>query len=122
MRNEDPNIHIQRMHKYAVTLMRFVESGEITRESLGLSKLVQAGTVKYLELIGEEAQRLLKVDADFGESMNLVEMAGFRNRVVHAYDGVDWGIVEEATFDEVPELVKTLEAIATERGITLLAD
>ena len=108
MRNLDPDVHIQRMYKYAETLNRLIESGEISRESLGMSELVQAATVKYLELIGEEAWQLLKTDVSLGDDVPLPQIANMRHRMVHAYDGVDWSIVEEAAFEDVPQLMKAM--------------
>ena len=122
MRNVDSNIHIQRMYKYASTLVRLIESGEVSRELLGTSELVQAATVKYLELIGEEAWQLLKADVSLGEDVPLPQIANMRHRMVHAYEGVDWSIVEEAAFEDVPQLVKSLEGTIRELSLEIDPD
>ena len=119
MRNVDPAHHVRLMYKYASALSGLVGSGEVTREALGRSALVQAGVVKHLELIGEEAWKLLDSGLDLGEGVPLIAMANMRHRMVHAYEGVDWSVVEEATFEEVPELVASLEEACARLGIEL---
>lgn len=119
MRDTDPYEHMRLMYKYATTLCSLIANGEITRDKLGRSQLVQAGTVKYLELIGEEAWQLRKEQVDVGEEIPLVQIANMRHRMVHAYEGVNWDVVEGAAFEDVPELVTTIEAFCQSRGIDL---
>ena len=43
----------------------------------------------------------------------MATIAGMRHRMVHHYDGIDWSLVEEALFEDIPELVKRLSELAT---------
>lgn len=107
------------MYKYAKTLNSLVENGELTRESLGRSQLVQAGAVKFLELIGEEAWQLTKAKIDLGPDVPLLQIANMRHRMVHAYEGVNWSVVEEAAFEDVPQLIANIEEACASRSIHL---
>ena len=107
------------MYKYARTLNSLIEDGELTRESLGRSQLIQAGTVKFLELIGEEAWQLTKADVDLGPDIPLLQIANMRHRMVHAYEGVNWSVVEEAAFEDVPQLIVSIQEICASRSIHL---
>lgn len=119
MRNQDPYEHLRLMYKYAKTLNSLIEDGELTRESLGRSQLIQAGTVKFLELIGEEAWQLTKADVDLGPDIPLLQIANMRHRMVHAYEGVNWSVVEEAAFEDVPQLIVSIQEICASRSIHL---
>lgn len=119
MRNVSPDDRLRLMYKYSRELHSMIESGELTRELLGRSQLVQAGTVKYLELIGEQAWQLTRANVDLGDGVPLRQIANMRHRMVHAYEGVNWDVVEEAAFEDVPELIASIEAVARERGFDL---
>lgn len=40
-----------------------------------------------------------------------------RHILVHQYDGVDWNLVEEVAFKDIPSLKVELERIMRDRGI-----
>lgn len=119
MRSQDPYEHLRLMYKYATTLNSLIESGELTRESMGRSQLVQAGAVKFLELIGEEARQLTKAKIDLGPDVPLLQIANMRHRMVHAYEGVNWNVVEEATFEDVPRLIVSIQEACASHSINL---
>ena len=57
-----------------------------------------------------------------GESVHLPQIANMRHRMVHAYEGVDWSVVEEAAFEDVPQLMEAIEAVARELSLELDLD
>lgn len=99
------------MYEHATELASLGKSEKITPEKLGMDSLVQLATVKALELIGEQARQLRKLAYDLGPDIDLAEIAGMRHRMVHHYEGIDWGVVYEATFEDVPRLAEALEGI-----------
>ena len=114
---ERPEVYVLRMFEHANELASLVETGKITPEKLGTDPLVQLATVKALELVGEQAWQLRRLDYDLGPDIDLAEIAGMRHRMVHHYEGIDWGVVYEATFEDVPALVRSLERILRERHL-----
>lgn len=99
------------MYEYASTLNSWVVNGDVTHESLGRSDIIQAAVVKYLELVGEQAWILHKRGCDLGDGVNLRDMGAMRHRLVHAYDGINWSYVEDAVFNDIPELVSELSRV-----------
>ena len=67
--------------------------------------------VRSLEIIGEAAK---KVPADVriqDDSIAWRSICGMRDRLIHDYSGVDYGIVWDAAVNEAPALAKKLERL-----------
>ncbi len=62
------------------------------------NKLLRRGIERELEIIGEAANRILKLDADINIE-NARKIVDLRNWVIHSYDTVDdviiWGIISK---------------------------
>lgn len=62
------------------------------------NKLLRRGIERELEIIGEAANRILKIDTDF-EIDNARKIVDLRNWVIHGYDKIDdviiWGIISK---------------------------
>lgn len=63
-----------------------------------------------------------KLGADLGPDIPLSDIAGMRHIFVHHYDGVDWSLVEEVAFHDIPKLQTALSRLMAERRITPLAN
>jgi uncharacterized protein with HEPN domain len=67
--------------------------------------------VRSLEIIGEAAKQ---IPDDVRQQYPRVEwraMAGMRDRLIHAYFGVDYDIVWDAVINKVPALQQEIERI-----------
>jgi len=74
------------------------------------SKTIDA-VVRNFEIIGEAANRLPE---DFKEKHNAIDwhrIRGFRNRIVHDYMGIDFGIVWDIRNNYLPFLIESLQNI-----------
>jgi uncharacterized protein with HEPN domain len=62
------------------------------------NKLLRRGIERELEIIGEAASKILKIDATI-QIDNARKIVDLRNWVIHGYDGIDdviiWGIVSK---------------------------
>lgn len=62
------------------------------------NKLLRRGIERELEIIGEAASRILKLDADI-KIDNARKIVDLRNWVIHGYDKIDdviiWGIISK---------------------------
>lgn len=60
---------------------------------------------------------LARMGYDLGSNIPIGDIAGLRNRVSHDYEGVNWNILEDILFEDVPVLVSDLIAVMDERRI-----
>lgn len=109
--------YIALMYRYASELADDIVSEDITPEKLGRSTHLQRSVTKGIELIGETAWRLLRLGVDLGDDIPLRDIAGMRHLIVHHYDGVDWNVVEEVAFTDVPRLREAVSVVMRERGM-----
>jgi uncharacterized protein with HEPN domain len=97
------------------------ETRYLTDRTRGLSKetflrdeTLQRAFVRSLEIIGEAAKQL---PDDFRQQHSQLEwraMAGMRDRLIHAYFGVDYDIVWDAVTRKIPLLQQEIERILHE--------
>ena len=83
----------------------------ITREDLLNDISAQWLVTTPLYNIGEHAYN---ISDDYKESHSEIEwnmIAGLRHRLVHDYDGINWNMIVEVVFDEIPELIKRIDNI-----------
>jgi len=74
------------------------------------NKLLRRGVERELEIIGEAAKRILKIDYTINIE-NAKKIVDFRNWISHGYDKIDntivWGIVNK----QLPLLRKQVESL-----------
>ena len=112
-----PEEQVQRMHRYASALVRMQESGYLTREKIALNHHLQMETAMHFQVVGEAAAALERAGYELGISIPVGDIVGLRNRVSHDYEGVNWNILEDILFEDIPVLVSDLVVIMDERGI-----
>jgi uncharacterized protein with HEPN domain len=79
------------------------------------NKLLRRGIERELEIIGEAANRILKIDPSINID-NARKIVNLRNWVIHGYDKVDdviiWGIVSR----QLPVLKEQVDKLLTENS------
>lgn len=81
------------------------------RDDLDNDRLLSAGIVRELEIIGEAAGRIsLETQAKLPE-IPWKQMIGMRNRLIHAYFDIDHSIVWQTIEKEIPLLKSKLSNI-----------
>ena len=79
------------------------------------SELIQDAVIRNLEVIGEAANNIQRVDAAFAMAHGEVPwqvMYAMRNRLSHGYDRVDFEIVWKTIHRDLPDLYKLVKAAA----------
>lgn len=112
-----PEEQVQRMYLYASALVRMQESGYLTREKISVNHHLQMEAAMHFQIVGEAAAALERAGYELGGSIPVGDIVGLRNRVSHDYEGVNWSILEDILFEDIPILVHDLTSIMNERGI-----
>lgn len=77
-----------------------------------VSELIQDAVVRNLEVIGEAANNIQRVDAAFATAHATIPwqvMYAMRNRLSHGYDKVDFEMVWKTVCNDLPDLYKLVK-------------
>ena len=88
----------------------------LTQDRFLHDETLKRAFIHSLEIIGEAARQ---IPADFKEKHSHLDwraMAGMRDRLIHAYFGVDYDIVWDAVTNKVPALRREISEILREEG------
>jgi uncharacterized protein with HEPN domain len=83
-----------------------------TRAHLDSDRLLNLALVRLLEILGEAARRVPATDRKRCPKVPWLEIIGLRNRLIHAYDQVDFDILWQIVSRDLPSLLRELDAIA----------
>lgn len=78
------------------------------------SELIQDAVIRNMEIIGEAANNILRVDSQFAAAHSEIPwqvMYAMRNRLSHGYDKVDLEILWKTVERDLPELYKLIKPI-----------
>jgi uncharacterized protein with HEPN domain len=87
-------------------------SGGLSRSEFAQDETLKRAFVRSLEIIGEAAKN---IPDEFRQQHDHVEwraMAGMRDRLIHAYFGVDYDIVWDVVANKLPDLKGEIESNA----------
>ncbi len=77
------------------------------------SELIQDAVIRNIEIIGEAANNIQRVDPAFAAAKVDIPwqvMYAMRNRLSHAYDKVDFEMVWKTICNDLPDLYKLVKA------------
>jgi len=80
----------------------------LTVEEFKDTMLIQDGTIRELEIIGEAARMISKNTKKLYSDIPWYEIAGMRNRLIHEYFGVDLDAVWKTVTQDLDSLVEKL--------------
>ena len=78
----------------------------------------QAAVIRYIEIIGEAANRIQKQEPEFvaaHPSLPWHEMRGMRNRMIHNYFDVNSDLLWGAVIEDLPKLKQQIDALLLEQ-------
>ncbi|MBN1424222.1 DUF86 domain-containing protein [Candidatus Fermentibacteria bacterium] len=94
------------------------EADYLTRESQGLSRArfladptLRRAFVRSLEVIGEAAKKVPEDLCDRYPAVEWRRVARMRDRLIHGYFGVDYGLIWEVVTERVPTMKRELERV-----------
>ena len=97
--------------KHIIDEINFIikHTRDIDFKNLIENELLKRAIVRSLEIIGEAVKKL---DENFRNKHNKIEwkkIAGFRDKLIHHYFGIDWDIVWDVIKNKIPELNRNIK-------------
>ena len=102
---------INKIYEYASRLNKYVRDNNIARDTLLTDFSLQWLVTTPLYNIGEHAYNLSSEYKSEHSEIPWPMVSGLRHRLVHDYDGINWNMIVEVVFDELPILVEKLEKL-----------
>ena len=100
---------VNKIYEYASKLNQHVKDNNITREALMTDFSLQWLVTTPLYNIGEHAYNLSAEYRAEHDDVSWSMISGLRHRLVHDYDGINWEMIAEVVFDDIPTLLAQLE-------------
>lgn len=113
-RVEDYLEHIVQAIQRATRYIQPLDSVTALRQN----EQTQDAVVRNIEIIGEAASRIQNMAPAFVTShpeLPWIEMRGMRNKMIHEYFDVDWGVVWATVTDDLPSLKQKIEHLLSGR-------
>lgn len=89
--------------------LKFVEG--IDRNDFEDNELVQNAVMRPLEIIGEASAKISKEFRKEHSDIPWREMVGLRNRLVHEYFRINYGVVWDTIHKDLPKLIEVIEPL-----------
>lgn len=112
MAQRDPLLPILDMIEHAREAIALVHGK--TRDTVEKDRILTLALTRLLEVVGEAAARVPPEIRAAHPAVPWSAIVGMRNRLIHAYDDVDFGIFWRILSVDLPDLVPALERIAQE--------
>lgn len=95
------------------SIHRFI--GALSFDEFLTSDIVQAAVLFKFGVIGEALNKASELEGSLGEQLpDLRKIIGMRNRIVHAYDQIDYEILWDAVHSDLPSLETRIAELLTE--------
>jgi uncharacterized protein with HEPN domain len=84
------------------------------RADLDQERMLELSVLRVLEVLGEAATRLPDEMRSRHPEIPWGSIIGLRNRLIHAYDEVDFDIIWDVLTFDIPDLIEKLERMLNE--------
>lgn len=112
MTQHDDFLRLRHMRDHGREALDLTQS--VDRAAFQRDRLLQLGVARLLEIVGEAAARTPdEIKCQYPE-VPWRDIGDVRNRLIHAYDTVDLGIVWSILEDDLPDLLRQLDAILSD--------
>ena len=100
--------HMLDMAKKAVE-----KTNGITPETYDADENLRFALIHLIQTVGEAARQVSREFCDAHPEIRWADIIGMRHKVVHDYLGVDEDIVWRVVTEDLPQLVRSLDALGT---------
>ncbi len=108
MQSEDL-VRMGHMLDYAREALTFAAAK--SRSDLYEDRMLVLALTKAIEVVGEAAVNISREYRDRHPDIPWKQIIGMRNRLIHAYVGVDLDVLWHTVTDDLPPLIRSLEKI-----------
>ena len=112
---KDDLIYLKHIKEFCEDLKYYLYEIE-NFEEFKRSKLYQDAVIRKLEIIEEASNNISEKLKKEYPNIPWAEMKGMRNRLIHAYFGVNLNLVWEVLIKEVPKLHKEINQIIKDKS------
>ena len=109
MKKRDPRLFIKDIIAAIESIETFV--GDMTLEELEADEKTSSAVIRKFEIIGEAVKYMPDNVKEKYEDIQWKSMAGMRDRLIHAYFGIDYNLVWAAIKTEIPKLKPKLRKV-----------
>mgnify|MGYP001588997624 CR=1 FL=1 len=103
------SVRIRHMLDAAREAVAFVQGRP--RSDLDHERLLTLGLTRLLEVIGEASRRVSPRGREGHPEIPWLDIGDMRNRLAHGYEDIDLDIIWQVLTNELPPLIRQLEAI-----------
>ena len=104
---------VKKILENASKLYEYIKESNVTKEALLNDYSLQWLVTTPLYNIGEHAYNISEEFKSVHPEIEWRMISGLRHRLVHDYDGINWEMIADVVFDEIPELIDKIAKINT---------
>lgn len=108
---KDNLVYVDDILAAIVKINRFCKA--VKKDDFMRNELLMDAVVRNLEIIGEASSKLTDPFKKKHREIEWRKIIGMRNRIIHAYDTVDFEIVWDVVQEDLPVLKKKLKRIVS---------
>jgi uncharacterized protein with HEPN domain len=112
MSKYDDQVGLRDMLSHAQEAVDLLKS--LSEEDLRDNRVLQLALTRLVEIIGEAANRVSAATQQVNPEIPWPQIVGMRNRLVHGYDVVDFGLLWDTVTADLPPLIEALQGILGE--------
>jgi uncharacterized protein with HEPN domain len=106
MSGHDDQVRLKDMLRYSREAMHLL--GDLGRQDLQENRVMQLALTQLVQVVGEAASRVSFATQQQYPQLPWPQIIAMRNRLVHGYDVIDYGLLWDTVTEDLPALLAAL--------------